>query len=54
MPDYQKMYHILFSEISIAIEILQKAQYQTEEIYISSPDSLSSLTPFPEKEPPEE
>lgn len=38
MPDYQKMYHRLFRSQTDAIELLQKAQQDTEELYMSSPD----------------
>jgi hypothetical protein len=36
MPDYQKMYHILFNEITNIIEQLQTVQIKTEELYINS------------------
>ena len=36
MPDYKKMYFKLFNSVTDAIEILQKAQIETEEIYITS------------------
>lgn len=35
MPDYQKMYLGLFNAVTDAIELLQKAQQQAEETYIS-------------------
>ena len=35
MPDYQRMYLGLFNAITDAIELLQKAQQDAEEIYIS-------------------
>ena len=35
MPDYQKMYLGLFNAVTDAIELLQKAQQDVEEIYIS-------------------
>lgn len=38
MPDYKEMYLKLFNSITNAIEILQQAQIETEEIYISSDD----------------
>lgn len=34
MPDYQKLYTTLFNRVSDIIEELQKAQQETEEIYI--------------------
>lgn len=36
MADYQKMYRKLFQATTRAIELLQQAQQETEEIYISS------------------
>lgn len=38
MPDYPKMYKRLFQSVTQAIEILQKAQQDTEEMYISAPE----------------
>ena len=38
MPDYKEMYLKLFNSITNAIEILQQAQIETEEIYITSDD----------------
>ncbi len=35
MPDYKEMYLTLFRSITKAITILQEAQQQTEEMYIS-------------------
>ena len=34
MPDYEEMYRVLFQETTRAISALQKAQRQTEEMYI--------------------
>jgi hypothetical protein len=39
MADYAKMYRRLFNSQTQAIEILQKAQQDTEEMYISAPES---------------
>ena len=48
MPDYQKMYHILFNAVTDAVEVLEKqdaetarsiliqGQQRTEELYIES------------------
>ena len=36
MPDYKELYRILFRSQSNAILILQEAQKQTEELYISA------------------
>jgi hypothetical protein len=38
MPDYAAMYKRLFHSQTEAISILQKAQQDTEEMYISSPE----------------
>jgi hypothetical protein len=37
MANYQEMYRQLFTAQTAAIEILQQAQQQTEELYIDSP-----------------
>jgi len=47
MPDYEKMYYLLFNEMSKAIQILQMVERNTEEIYISSPETI--LKQFSEK-----
>lgn len=40
MPDYhQAMYYKLFNAVTDAIDILQKAQLDTEEIYISTEEN---------------
>ncbi|MFT8889886.1 MAG: hypothetical protein ABF904_13890 [Ethanoligenens sp.] len=44
MPDYQKMYHALFNDVTDAISKLQQAQQRTEEMYISSKETV--LTPL--------
>lgn len=36
IPDYKSMYYKLFNSVTDAIEILKKAQLETEEIYIDS------------------
>ena len=38
MADYARMYRTLFNSQTEAIEILQRAQQEAEEIYISAPD----------------
>lgn len=53
MPDYQKMYHALFNEISQVIETLKKAQCETEEIYIATQEVLLSSEKKVVVEPPE-
>lgn len=34
MPDFEKLYYKLFNDITDAIETLQKAQTDAEEIYL--------------------
>ena len=36
MPDYKAMYYKLFNTYTDVIEMLQKAQLETEEIYMNS------------------
>ena len=38
MTDYKTMYYKLFNAITDAVEILQQAQKETEEIYINTSD----------------
>jgi hypothetical protein len=38
LPDYAKMYRRLFNSQTDVIEILQRAQRETEEMYVSAPD----------------
>ena len=38
MPDYAKMYRHLFNAQTDAVALLQKAQLETEEMYVSAPD----------------
>lgn len=45
MADYAEMYKVLFRSITQAIEILQKAQQATEEIYISSKNPIITILP---------
>ena len=47
MPDYQKMYHSLFNDVTDAISKLQQAQQKTEELYMDSKETV--LTPFLKK-----
>ena len=47
MPDYQKMYHLLFNDVTDAIAKLQQAQQKTEEMYMDSKETV--LTPFLKK-----
>ena len=39
MADYKKMYSVLFNAITTSIDILQKAQAETEEMFISADDT---------------
>lgn len=45
MADYREMYIKLFQETTRAILILQKAQQDCEELYISSPEPELILLP---------
>ncbi len=47
MPDYQKMYHSLFNDVTDAISKLQQAQQKSEEMYMDSKETV--LTPFLKK-----
>ena len=47
MPDYQKMYHSLFNDVTDAITKLQQAQRKTEEMYMDSKETV--FTPFLKK-----
>jgi len=38
MPDFMKMYLKLFNYISDAIDLLQEAQRNAEDMYVESPD----------------
>ena len=44
MPDYKTMYAKLFNAITDAVEILQQAQRDTEEMYIESGEKESLRT----------
>ena len=43
MPDYKRMYLELFRATTEAIELLQRAQIKTEEIYLSSEAQIIPL-----------
>ena len=43
MPDYAAMYKRLFQSQTLAIEILQKAQQDTEEMIMSAPEPVICL-----------
>ena len=47
MPDYQKMYHSLFNDVTDAISKLQQAQQKAEGMYMDSKETV--LTPFLKK-----
>jgi len=59
MPDYQKMYHALFNDVTNVVSTLQQAQQKTEEMYVDSMEAqLISLqggdkkeTDMPDKNP---
>lgn len=40
MPDYQKMYHSLFNDVTDAICKLQQAQQKAEEMYMDSKETV--------------
>lgn len=46
MPDYAEMYKVLFDAQTKAIEILQKAQQETEEMYINSKEPNIAIFPI--------
>lgn len=39
MPDYRKMYSLLFNEITNVIEQLQQIQIKTEELYMDAEET---------------
>lgn len=39
MPDYRKMYSLLFNEITNVIEQLRRIQIKTEELYMESEET---------------
>ena len=43
MPDYKKMYHILFNKITDIIDELEFVQMQTEELYIAGEEQIIEL-----------
>lgn len=43
MPDYKKMYYVLFNKITDLIGELQVAQQQTEEMYIVGEERVIEL-----------
>lgn len=44
MADYKLMYEHLFNAVTDVIEILQKAQQKTEDIYIENEYKVTNLT----------
>lgn len=55
MPDYASMYRKVFNSATDAIAILQKAQQEAEEIFISPPEpDIKVLEPGKTKEKPPE
>ena len=53
MADYQEMYRVLFHGVTEAVAILQQAQLQAEEIYLSSHRQELYVLPQGEEEPEE-
>jgi len=52
MADYKEMYLALFRKMTKAISLLQEAQQDAEEIYMSSREpNIRVLTPDPESIP---
>ncbi len=49
MADYQKMYHRIFNAATDAIKLLQKAQIESEEIYIAQDEDNISILPDPDE-----
>lgn len=45
MADYAKMYRSLFRAVTSSIELLQKAQQESEEIYISGDEPVITIVP---------
>lgn len=45
MPDYQKMYHLLFNDVTDAIARLQHSQQKTEQLYMGSPEPTLTALP---------
>ena len=43
MPDYKKMYYILFNKITTIVAELQEAQQHTEELYINAEEAIIEL-----------
>lgn len=52
MPDYKEMYHKLFNSVTDAINTLQEAQRQTEEMYMRDGEKkVLLLKPDPDENP---
>ncbi len=49
MADYRKMYYLLFNETTKAIELLQNAQRNAEEIFINDSDMAKEIKKSPAK-----
>lgn len=43
MPDYEKMYHSLFNDVTDTITKLQQAQQKTEEMYMNSKETVLTI-----------
>lgn len=49
MPDYKKMYFMLFRATEQAINTLIEAQRECEELYISGPETALRGIPLPDR-----
>ncbi len=47
MPDYKQMYSKLFNAVSEAVELLQNAQAETEELFIKTASDDTPLMLLP-------
>jgi hypothetical protein len=55
MPDYAAMYARLFQSQTKAIQLLQEAQQDTEEIYLTAPEpNITVLRPIAPDDTPDE
>jgi presenilin-like A22 family membrane protease len=53
MPDYQKMYLLLFNELYDVIEHLKEAMLKTEELYMDAEEPLLIVLPEHDELPTE-
>ena len=52
MPDYKKMYTTLFQSQTKAINILQQAHLEVEDMYIETDETPIQLLPKEQRKPP--